>query len=99
MHIVVSWDIAADGQKWNDLNQALRTCISGHSWVKPLSTLYIVQIGGVEDRVVIKDQLRSICKQNPKTVHLIVSPAIEGGGYGGWLPKRLWPKIRKRTEG
>ncbi|WP_236685569.1 hypothetical protein [Geobacter pickeringii] len=98
MHIVISWDIKADGANWKELNEKMKGCLSGYSWVKPLTTLYIVKIYSSEDRKQIRDDLVSVCRDNPKKVNFIMSPAMEGGSYSGWLPKSLWPKIEKRTE-
>ena len=98
MHILVSWDIHADGQEWNDLNLAMRQALSQYSWVKPLATVYIIQIDNEEQREAIRSSLVSICKANPKKANFIVSPAMIGGPYNGWLATDLWPKIRQRVE-
>lgn len=98
MHIVVSWDIKAEGEQWKSLNAQLKECLSGYSWVKPLTTLYIVKVDDKEDRGLIKDSLAEVCRANPKLINLVISPAMQGGRYGGWLPKSMWPKIRERTE-
>ena len=97
MHILVSWDIRAQGARWTEINDRLKECLKGYSWVKPLKTLYIVQIDTIETREAIRQGLAAVCADCPKEVHLILTPAMEGGKYGGWLPKRLWPKIRQRT--
>jgi hypothetical protein len=98
MHIVISWDIHAEGDRWKELNDELKECLSGYSWVKPLTTLYIVQVAARGDRIAIKDALVEICRENPKLINVVVSPAMQGGTYSGWLSKSLWPKIQKRTE-
>ena len=98
MHFIVSWDINEEGDEWKKLNKELRGCLSGYSWVKPLTTLYIIQVEDDSERDKIRDALVEVCRNNPKKIYLLVSPAVAGGTYGGWLPKSLWPKIRKRVE-
>lgn len=99
MHCIISWDIEAENQKWTQLNEELKKCFLGYSWVKPLSTFYIVKVDNTDERDSIKESLTKICIQNPKTINFIISPAIEGSGtYSGWLPKTFWPKIKDRTE-
>jgi hypothetical protein len=98
MHALVSWDIKSEGDEWNRINEAMRECLRGYSWVKPLSTFYIVQIDDATDRADLKDDLVSVCKQNPGKVHFVISPALTGDSYSGWLPKTLWPKIKQRTQ-
>jgi hypothetical protein len=97
MHILISWDIHASGARRNEINAKLKECVSGYSWVRPLTTLYIVQFDDLEDRELIKAALVDLCGQFPREIYFIMSPAMEGGLYNGWLPKRLWPKIRQRT--
>ena len=98
MHIVISWDIHAKGARWDEINDEMKECLSGYSWVKPLTTFYVVQVSGNEDRTRLKKALVDVCRNYPKMINLIVSPTMQGGSYGGWLPKSLWPKLRKRTR-
>ena len=97
MHTIISWDIKAEGDEWEALNTSLRNCLDGYSWVKPLTTFYVVQLDDASERQELKDCLTEVCRANPKKINLIIAPAMEGGSYGGWLPKTLWPKIKQRT--
>ena len=54
MHVLVSWDIKAESPQWEELNEELRVCLEDYSWVKPLSTLYIVQIEDAHDLLNLK---------------------------------------------
>ena len=38
MHFIVSWDINAEGEKWDALNAQLKECIEDYSWARQLST-------------------------------------------------------------
>ncbi|MBU0482872.1 MAG: hypothetical protein KKG47_17410 [Proteobacteria bacterium] len=98
MHVVVSWDIEAEGDQWDQLNGEMKKCLSGYSWVKPLTTFYIVQVSGNQGRTRLKDALVAVCQEHPKLIHFVISPAMRGGLYSGWLPKSLWPTIRQRTR-
>lgn len=99
MHILVSWDISSSNKNtWNQINGELKECLKRYSWVKPLTTLYIVKINYAQQRETIKNNLVAVC-QNHKGVNFVIGPVIESGGYGGWLPKSMWPKISERTDG
>jgi hypothetical protein len=98
LHILISWDIKADIQQWSKLNNDLRECFDGYSWVKPLKTTYIVALPSLEDRQAIREKLIDVCQANTKKINLLISPAMEGGRYGGWLPKDMWEKIKIRTR-
>ena len=99
LHLQISWDIKASEPKWSQLNNELRACLDGYSWVKPLTTTYIVAIPSLEHRQAIREKLVGVCQANIKEVNLLISPAMQGGSYGGWLPRDMWDKIRKRTGG
>lgn len=99
MHITVSWDIKnCDMDEWNELNDNLKKTFKNYSWVKPLSTYYIVQINDFDDRKIIRQELINLCKINKGKINVIISPIIEEGKYSGWLPSKLWEKIKKRVD-
>ena len=98
MHFVVSWDVSADGTRWTEINEQMLDCLSGYSWVKALSTFRIVRVRSQNEWASIKEALVAVAESTPEKVHFVMSPLMEGGSYGGWLPKSLWPKIRERTE-
>lgn len=98
MHFVVSWDIEAEGEEWTEINAAMKEGLSGYSWVRPLTTFYIVKVGSLEDKESIYHKLIAVAKKYPREVNVVITPAMDGGTYSGWLPKDLWPKVRKRTE-
>lgn len=98
MHFVVSWDIKAEGQRWTEINDAIKEGLSGHSWVRPLTTFYIVKVNSQDDWDLIRENIVTLAKTYSKELNFVMSPLMDGGRYNGWLPKDLWPKIRKRTE-
>jgi hypothetical protein len=96
MHVVISWDIS-NKSKWDELNEKLKACIANHSWVKPLTTLYVVKVVSIQDRDAVVAQLTEVARQNPNDVNVICSPLMSGGTYHGWLPQNLWAEINSRT--
>jgi hypothetical protein len=98
LHLQVTWSIKAQNPRWAELNTKLRACLDGYSWAKPLPTTYIVKIQSLEDRKAIHQRLIEICQGHAKEIYFLISPAMQGGAYGGWLPKDMWDKIRQRTE-
>jgi len=98
MHFVVSWDVQADGDAWNTANAELKECLSGYSWVKPLSTLYVVKIQNEESYEAIKESLKEVSRNSSVTIHFLVTPIMNGGRYDGWLPKKMWPLIREKAQ-
>jgi hypothetical protein len=99
LHLQISWDIKASQPRWGRINEELRECLTGYSWVKPLTTTYIVQIPSLEHRQAIREKIIEVCRSNKKEVNVLISPAMQGGQYSGWLPQDLWPKVQKRTGG
>ena len=99
MHVLVSWDIKAENSRWEAINDELKACLDNHSWIKALTTLYVVEVEDSHDRLRLKRALTEVCRDHPEQIRLLMSPTMQGGSYGGWLPKSLWPKIRERVEG
>lgn len=98
MHIMLSWDIAATGEKWNAANARMKEALSGYSWVRPLKTLYIVKVSSQEQRQELKAALVEVVQGTTERITFVMTPAMEGGAYSGWLPKPLWEKIAKRVK-
>ncbi|AYV57693.1 hypothetical protein EFP84_18805 [Leptospira kmetyi] len=98
MHVLISWDIQAQKPEWDTIDNELRECLEGYSWVKPLSTLFIVRIRNRSRRRDIKEALVDVCKKYPDKINLLISTTLEDVSYGGWMPKTMWPKIKARTE-
>ena len=99
-HCIVSWDMYAEDAAVRARVQAsLKAVLKGRSWVRPMAQvpLYIVKISDPLERERLKDELVEIARANPRSVRLVVGPVTQGT-YGGWLPKSMWGKIRKRTH-
>ena len=99
MHIIISWDIknSDSSDEWDFLNEELRECIKEYSWVKPLSTFYIIKLDSENERKKIRNSIITLCKKNKGKMNVVISPILEEGKYSGWLPHSMWDKIRERT--
>jgi hypothetical protein len=97
VHVAISWDITGDGEPWKQIDERMRAAIQRYPWVRPLSTFYVVQIGSEGDRKILQDSLASVAKSAGTTVHFLITPAMLGGQYQGYLPADHWTKINART--
>lgn len=99
MHIVVSWNIKALGARKSALNDEMKSCLKDYSWARPLeNNVYVVKIDTAEEREILQDRLLKVAKEAPEKVHFLMSPAMDGGRYNGWLPRPMWAKINKRVD-
>jgi hypothetical protein len=98
MHIVISWDIKTGQPKWDEVDEALKKCLEGYSWVRPLTTFYVVKIGSETDRNLLRDRLTKVVQGAGVTVHIVISPSMAGGRYDGFLPSDTWPKLNERSD-
>jgi len=98
MHVTVSWDISATGPRWTEINELMKGALEGYSWARPLKSLYIVKVDSVEERNALKEALVNVAKSIDEKVYFLMTPAMDGGTYTGWLPKNLWEKINQRTK-
>jgi hypothetical protein len=97
VHFVVSWDISAQGQRRTTIDEALKKALGTHSWVRPLTTFYVVQVYGTPAYDQVIDSLTRVAQAYPSDVHLVITPLMSGGVYNGFLPSNLWPEIQKRS--
>ncbi|MEX2359606.1 MAG: hypothetical protein WD803_00850 [Gammaproteobacteria bacterium] len=98
MHVALSWDIKAVSPRWTEINDDMKEQLNGYSWVRPLSTYYVVNVQSAQDRDELVDKLVGVAKRHTETIYFVVTPVMTGGGYNGWLPKDLWDKINQRTK-
>ena len=98
MHVAVSWDISASGDRWNAINERMKEGIRPYSWFKPLSAFYVVKINGEIDRQTIQSNLEKTAESMSEVVHFVISPIMSSSRYYGYLPKNMWEEINKRTD-
>lgn len=98
MHLIVSWDIKTEEPAWGRVNATLVEALKPYSWVRPLTTFYVVPVTSEFDRLTLRDRLvKAAQAAAPTTVHIVISPAMSGGQYDGYLPKDYWQEIGKRS--
>jgi hypothetical protein len=98
MHTMLVWEVTAGEARRKQIDEALRAKLRGYSWVRPLGSVYVVKVQSAEERDELRKALVEVIKANAEKIHLIVSPLMEGGRYGGFLPKALWEKLNLRTK-
>jgi len=100
MHFVVSWDIHAQGAKWTEVNNQLQACLAPYSWVKPLNTLYVVQVASQVAGDHIVSMLTRTAQSAAVTgvsVHFLATPLMSGGRYQGFLSQEAWNAVNERS--
>jgi hypothetical protein len=98
MHFVVCWNIEATGAQRKAICEALKRCLKGYSWVRPLRNFHIIRIRSSADWEVIVEKLKNVAKRYTRQVRFVATPLMQGSGYRGWLPKNKWYKIAMRTK-
>jgi hypothetical protein len=98
VHLIVSWEIDAQKERWTEINEALRRQLDAFSWAKPLSAFYVVRVSSAEDRDGIFGDLQRVVGSTPEQVRVIVSPVISKGLYEGCLPQDHWLHVNEIAE-
>jgi hypothetical protein len=101
MYMVVFWQrLVEPSAETRILSDELKLCLKGKSWVKPvrLADLYFMRVATAKERDGLKAALVGVCSRSPGLFHLVVSPALADGDWGGMLPKDIWPKLKSRTN-
>ena len=75
MHVVVSWDIKASGERWTQIDTMMKEALQPYSCVQPLSTFYIVQINETNDQRVIYQSLKALTESFPEKVQFVMTPS------------------------
>lgn len=101
MHLIVSWDITAQGQRWCDINTQLVAALGQRRFEKPLNTFYVVRVFSEADRQQIQQGLLAVAKavRPTEVVHFVLSPVIQFPmRYDGFLPAPHWPRMNEVTD-
>ena len=99
MHFVLSWDISATGNERTQIEEAIKLVIKPYSWVRPLTTFYIIKVDTQEQWDKIFAALNAAARSHGSNkAHYVMSPLMNGGQYNGLLPKNLWDAINERTK-
>lgn len=98
MHFILTYDIHASGDSRTRIEEGINQIIKQYSWVKPLTTTFIIQVNGQIEWNNIHQSLTTLAQNNQGTVNYIMTPLMQGGRYDGWLNQDLWNEINKRTN-
>jgi hypothetical protein len=77
MHFVVSWEIKPKGSKQGEINTAMLQGIQGYSWLRLLSTFYILEVDARHDWNVVHEKLLAIAQRYQNEVNFLMSPLYD----------------------
>lgn len=96
MHILVAWEIKAEGLHWTQIDDALNEVLKRYPATKVLPTLHLIRVSQYHDRDSVVRALLRLIESYGNQVELLVSPVMEGR-YEGYLPDQVWPSINAIT--
>lgn len=99
MHFVVSYDITNRANNNRaEWEERIREVIQTYSWVRPLTTFFVIQVADAYHRQIIVDGLTRVSNAALGDIHFVATPLMAGGLYGGVLPGNLWPELNARSR-
>lgn len=96
MHILVAWEIKAEGLRWTQIDDTLCEVLKRYPATKVLPTLHLVRVSNYQDRDSVMRALLRQIETMGNQVELLVSPVMEGR-YEGYLPDQIWPSVNAIT--
>lgn len=99
MHFTLILDIKASGERKTEIERYIwDDILSKYKRAKRLSgKVIILQIESDSEWKKILERLSEYSKEQPETIHYIMTPAMTGGRYNGILPKDNWDFINEIT--
>lgn len=98
MHFVLSYDLGAEGQRREEIEEQIRVILNPYQYVRKLTTFFIVHVNNQAESVAIRTTLTDLSQNIPERFHFIMSPMMEGGLYNGILPQNDWIDINQITQ-
>jgi hypothetical protein len=98
MHFVLTYDIHSTGQTRSNIENQISAVINQYSWVKPLTTTFVVNVQGQAQWDIILNALTNISRNNPSSLNFLMTPLMSGGRYNGMLNENLWVEINNRSN-
>ena len=77
MHFVVSWDIQSKGASTEEIDKTMMAGLHGYSWLRLLSTFYVLEVDSEHDWYEIQKRLLSIAQHYSGEVNFLMSPLYE----------------------
>ena len=96
MHILVTWEIKAEGLRWSQIDDTLCEVLKRYPSTKVLPTTHLVRVSHPGDRDSVVRALLQHIETMGNQVELLVTPEMNGR-YEGYLPDALWPGINAIT--
>lgn len=100
MHVFVAWEHFEEPIEAERVDSYMLDLFVDNDYAKALNRLYIVK---VEDDVAAKalqakliDKVRSARESWP-TLNIVISSAIPGGRYNGFIPRSRWKSINEKA--
>jgi hypothetical protein len=73
----VSWELKAQGNRRSEINNAMLEGLYGYSWLRMLSSFYILDIDSEHDWNVIHQRLISAAERFKGEVNFLMSPIYD----------------------
>lgn len=96
MHILVAWEIKAEGMRWTQIDDTLSEVLKRYPATKVLPTTHLIRVSTYQDRDSVMRALLRHIESMGNQVELLVSPVMEGR-YEGYLPDQIWPGVNAIT--
>ena len=77
MHFIVSWETKPGCKQEGAINDAMLAGLGGHSWIRLLSSFYVIEIDYGSDWSAIHKNLLSIAEGFSGEVNFLMSPIYD----------------------
>ena len=77
MHFIVSWETNPGCEQQEDINNAMLSGLDGYSWIRFLSSFYVIDIDYGSDWSAIHKNLLSIAEGFSGKVNFLMSPIYD----------------------
>ena len=95
MHCVLSYDLAAEGEKRITIEDKIASILSEYKNVKRLNNFFIIHVQGQEQWENLLKSLTEYLQPMPERAHFILTPPMIGGVYNGLLYANDWAEINE----
>jgi len=77
LHFIVSWELKTQGNRQMEINKAMLEGLHGYSWLRLLSSFYILDIESEHDWNMIHERLLSTAERFKGEVNFLMSPVYD----------------------
>jgi hypothetical protein len=90
MYFLLAFDNLSDEQEERiEVLRFFKESLQEFAWVKPLSTLYVVDCDDEELRKKLINTLSKYASEHAGKIRYIITPLIDSGHVSGYIPKKL----------